>query len=764
MSGTRRNTITYNDAIIIAIVSALSAVIAVFSDASPTGTTGTDIILVAALAGFVTWLGASAPWWALMAGSGVALLGALPGQFLWIVLATAAFTGSAWIGWDRANQPIVRSVVAATVVQVSLRLEWNDFFLASAVIAAMAMGLIAIAGFIRRRKYVRKRIMWGAIGVGVVLSIAIAGLGFAAAQAQSTARAGYVGLLDGLEFLQDGNIDEASEALQQASEDLEDAESTLNGPITQLSRLVPGIAQNRNTGVDVLADAADASLAAATTLQFVNLDQLTVANGVIDIGALAALEAPLQDLEETVSELAETLNEADSEWLVAPLKSRLEDGIFRADQAAHQAKATAAAARIGPALLGADGPRTYLIAFVNNAEARGMGGLMGNWTEVTIDNGRIAVTATGRTADLQTDSLASLQLEATPEYLARYGPYGAELFDGVAQKYWSNVTMSPDMPSVGNAMVQMYETATGTEIDGVFIIDPAGIAGLMEITGPVELPDIDQRIDSNNVDQFLTIDQYEFAENEREDLLTAVTEATIANVLMSTLPPPQRMAPALAPAVLNGHISGWAVEPAEQELFELVGMDATLPFIGTGATDAFAVVSNNSSGNKIESFLERTIEYLPIVNQQTGEITATMTISLTNTAPTSGYPEYVIGNIIDEPIGSNRMLLDVYTRLPVDAVTLDGEVFAPSTLPELGYSVLTAQLTIPAGETSVIEIELSGDIGPGGYELVYRPQPLPHPDTLIVDAKTSGGNTIFTYEGTLERRSVLTADGVRAWR
>jgi hypothetical protein len=262
----------------------------------------------------------------------------------------------------------------------------------------------------------------------------------------------------------------------------------------------------------------------------------------------------------------------------------------------------------------------------------------------------------------------------------------------------------------------------------------------------------------------LTIDQYEFAENEREDLLTAVTDATIENVLTSTLPPPQQMAPALAPAVLNGHISGWVTSPAEQELFELVGMDASLPFIGTAATDAIAIVTNNSSGNKIESFLERTIEYLPVSNQQTGQVAAKMKISLTNTAPTTGYPEYVIGNIIDEPVGTNRMLLDVYTRLGVDSVTLDGEDFAPYTLPELGYSVVTAQLTIPAGETAVLELELSGNILPGGYELVYRPQPLPNPDTLIVDAKTSGGDTIFSYEGTIERRSVLSADGVRAWR
>lgn len=764
MSITRRNTITHADAIVITVMAAISAVLAVFSGASPTGTALSDALLVGVLAGAITWLGASAPWWALMAGSGVALIGALPGSVIWIILAAAAFAGSAWIGWTRANQPIARSVIAATVAQVSLRLEWNQFFLASAIIGGAAMGLIGIAGYARRRKYVRKRIIWGAVGVGAFVAIAIAGVGFAAAQARTTARDGYVGLLDGLEYLQDGEIDEASRALQQAAQDLGDAANTLNSPITQLARFVPGAAQNLNTGVEVLADASAASEAAATTLQFVDLDQLTVSNGVVDTGALAALGAPLQDLEATVSDLSTTLNQAESPWLVAPLQSRLDDGIRRADQAAHQAKATAAFAHVGPELLGAEEPRTYLVAFVNNAEARGLGGLMGNWSEVTIDHGRIEITANGRTADLQTESLSRLQLEATNEYLERYGPQGAQVQNGVAQKYWSNVTISPDMPSAGNAMSQMYEAATGRPVDGVFIIDPSGIAALMEVTGSVEVEEIDRRLNSGNVEEFLALGQYVFAESEREDLLTAVTDATIRNVLKSDLPPPQQMAPSLAPAALNGHISGWVVNPDEQELLELVGMDATLPFITTAATDAIAVSSNNSSGNKIESFLERTIEYRPVVNQRTGDVEATMTVSLSNTAPKSGYPDYVIGNIIDEPVGTNRMLLDVYTRLDVQTAHLDGEELPANTVNELGYNVFTTQFMIPPGETAVLVLGLAGNTFPGAYELVYRPQPLPHPDALIINATTNGGETIFDFEGTLERRSVLSADGIRAWR
>jgi hypothetical protein len=175
-------------------------------------------------------------------------------------------------------------------------------------------------------------------------------------------------------------------------------------------------------------------------------------------------------------------------------------------------------------------------------------------------------------------------------------------------------------------------------------------------------------------------------------------------------------------------------------------------------------VSNNSSGNKIENFLQRTIHYRPVVDQRTGNATATLSITLTNNSPTTGYTDYVIGNIIGAPVGTNRNLLDVYTMLPVESAQIDGEDVELFAAPELGYSVFRTLVTIPAGDSVVVVLQLSGNIGPGGYQLAYRPQSLPNPDVLTVDATNSSGGQIFTFDGELERRSVLSADGVSAWR
>ncbi len=765
MRQVRRNTITRADALVVAAIAASAAVAAVLSPAEPTGGEIADAVLTGGVAALVTWLAASAPWWALMVASGLALFGAAPGTWVWIVLALAALGAGAWIGINRLNEPWLRAGVAAVAIQVLLRLEWDPFFGSSALVAGAAMVVVAFTGYRRRKRYVRRRVFWGTVAAGVLAVLSVAGLGVAAAGSAESARDGYDGMLEGLDLIREGEPLAASAVLRDAAADLDVAAGDLDGPLSQGSRLIPGLAQNRNAAVDIIGSGANTAAAAADALASTDLERLTVVGGRVNVEALADLAEPVAALEDAVGELAAVLDDAQSPWLVAPLQDRLDAALTEARRAEHQARATAAAGRVGPAMLGADGPRRYFVAFVNAAEARGHSGLMGNWNEVTIDDGQIEVTATGRTARLQTEDLLDLRLDMPADYLNRYGIYGARIDEGVDPKFWSNVTMPPDGPSVGDPIAQMYEAVNDVEIDGVLVIDAAGLAALLDVSGPIEVPGVDLRLDSGSLEQFLLVDQYEFEEAEREQILDAITQATIASVLGGELPAPQRMAPVLAPAAQHGHITGWAARPEEQELFELIGMDAGLPSVERDGADGLAVVTQNSSGNKIESFLQRTIEYLPVVDESTGEATARLRVRMTNNAPETGLPDYVIGNIVGAPPGTSRMLLDVYTKLPVDAVSIDGErVDATTNVDELGYHVTQRQIDLASGETVTIEYTLSGDLGAGVYHLYYRPQPLPAVDTLVVDARTNTGEQIFAVSEQLERRSVITRDGIEAAR
>jgi hypothetical protein len=97
-------------------------------------------------------------------------------------------------------------------------------------------------------------------------------------------------------------------------------------------------------------------------------------------------------------------------------------------------------------------------------------------------------------------------------------------------------------------------------------------------------------------------------------------------------------------------------------------------------------------------------------------------------------------------------------------VTVDGEPVDVQLEPELGMNVGTVFLNVEPGRSAAVEVSLSGVRAPGVYELAYRPQPLPRDDELTVEATTTSGTTIVRHSGPLGRRTLLTADGVEAWR
>ena len=58
-------------------------------------------------------------------------------------------------------------------------------------------------------------------------------------------------------------------------------------------------------------------------------------------------------------------------------------------------------------MLGADGPRTYLLLFTTPSESRGLGGFVGSYAELTADDGQLALGAFGRAQDLDAAAAAA---------------------------------------------------------------------------------------------------------------------------------------------------------------------------------------------------------------------------------------------------------------------------------------------------------------------------------------------------------------------
>lgn len=94
------------------------------------------------------------------------------------------------------------------------------------------------------------------------------------------------------------------------------------------------------------------------------------------------------------------------------------------------------AATLLPPMFGADGPRTYLLAFQTNAQARGTGGIIGAFGVVTTDRGEITVDTLATNRDLEEGASPGVHLG--PDYREQYGYPSTTM--------WQNGNSSPHFP------------------------------------------------------------------------------------------------------------------------------------------------------------------------------------------------------------------------------------------------------------------------------------------------------------------------------
>ena len=375
-------------------------------------------------------------------------------------------------------------------------------------------------------------------------------------------------------------------------------------------------------------------------------------------------------MQTAIDDLDTTLGDVASPWLIAPLQDRLDELDSEINDAKPKLDNVVTAVQVAPSMLGADGERRYFIAFTTPAETRGLGGFMGTWAELTADNGRLTIADFGTTADLDqggTTTGTGRTLDGPQEWLDQWGEFGFTTGPngGTEPEPWSNVTISPEFPSTGDVIAQLFPQSGGDEIDGVFAMDPYVLEALLGLMGPITVEGSATPLDEDNVVDFLLVDQYEIDDTEaRTDLLAAVSQATAQQVLGGALPSPTVLADSLSPLAAQGRLAGWARDGDAQALLEAIHLSGAMPDLAGG--DGVAVVLNNAGGNRLDVHLDRELDYDTTVDTDTGEVSSTATVTLTNTAPASGLPASVSG---DEQ-GANRTHVSLYSALPIESATV----------------------------------------------------------------------------------------------
>ncbi len=563
---------------------------------------------------------------------------------------------------------------------------------AAALVAVSLLAALSGASRTQRRQAVRAAALVGAFTVVLVV---VAGLRLRSLPGDLSD--GTRAMQAGVTALGGADTETATAQLASARSSFVRAEDSLRSPLVAPLRFLPVIGQHVELGQDLSGAAADLAARALAVVDDGDISTLAPKEGRIDLTAVRALAPDVEAAARSVATTRLLIEGSRDDWLAPPVRRRLVTLDASLIRGGDQLDALGVILGVLPALLGEDEPRRAFAGFTTPSEVRGLGGLLGNFAELEAREGTIRLVRTGRDTDLIREGrpAAERQLEAPPGYLQTWGSYGPAR--------WQNVTLSPDGPSVGQAVASLYPQSGGRPVDVVALIDTNGLAALLELTGPVTVGSWPEPLTAANATRILGIEQYQrYADNDNDKRIAFLAELTTTTFERLLTLDPKRLklaAGCLGRAVRGRHLVLWSERPEEQRVFERLGATGALPQ-PTADEEVAGVVLNNAAGNKLDWFTTHTTRVARSFDSATGDRLAVVTTTITNDAPRAGLPA-IVANSVDAGPGSqpgdHRLLVSAYGTGKVDSARVGGRS-APVTMSrETELDVATTVVVIPAG-------------------------------------------------------------------
>jgi hypothetical protein len=472
--------------------------------------------------------------------------------------------------------------------------------------------------------------------------------------------------------------------------------SATDGPVWAAVAATPRIGANVTAARSLAASVVEVADAAAPLLETARLAAETGLRddtGRIDLNRLAAFPAQADAVATAMESAQSRLAQVDTGPAIAPIA----DAVTRArtelaELPTSLRTAGTYIARV-PALLGADGPRTWLVMLQNLAESRGTGGLLGAYVLLRADDGRVEVIKADTNNSLQPYPIPQTGLPA--DFTSLWGTDAAE---------WASFNLTLHFPYAAQ-LASNGMAERGTPIDGVIALDQQVVAALIAATGPVASDAV--TIDGASAYDYLTSGIYiDFPDPARKDavtldLLTTTMERAIGGDFDLGV-----LARAVPPTVSEGRIRMWSAVEAEQQWIAESVLGGVVP---TDPGPFIGVAFSNGAGNKMDAFVRSEVSYsvgrcVDVPEQQSQVI-----VRLSLAAP-SGLPDYVTMRLDDPtaPAGSTLMLVYVYgpKGAYVNEARIDG---APAPIfggVERGRPVWGFAVPILNGEASELVVDL----------------------------------------------------------
>jgi len=555
----------------------------------------------------------------------------------------------------------------------------------------------------RRRRHWASWLGWGLIGLAVLVVVGVALL----ARDALAARDALTRALDEVPAAEDalraGDTEAADAALARVRPLTAQARASTDGPLWSLAAHLPVYGQDVRAfsaaaaTVDDLAAVVLPSLTQA--LGAVEGDSLTVTSEGVDLGPLVEAAPSMARAADAFDDIDDRLAAVDPDALHAEIAEPYATLVARTDDLRPVVRTADRITALGPAMLGAEGPRRYLVVALNSAELRAGGGIPGALAVVTTDGGRVTLERQASTGDVPPFAEDVLPLDPGVE----------ALFSDRVARYVQDTPLTPDFPTTARLTAAMWEDVQGEALDGVVATDPVALSYLLEATGPLDVPagSGSVTLDAGNVVQVLLSDSYAQLEAGPEtDAFFAAVAARVLGTFLAGGADPTVARDALVRAASEHRVLVWSAHEQEQERLAGTVLAGDLD-TGERAASSVGVFLNDATGGKMSYYLDTDVRLTGSVCTDGGRVDS-FRATLTSTAPAdaaSSLPWYVTGGGISgvEP-GDVRTVVVLYPPRggEVGTVRVGGAPTGALVADVFGRRAASLPVTLGPGQTTEV--------------------------------------------------------------
>jgi len=492
------------------------------------------------------------------------------------------------------------------------------------------------------------------------------------------------------------------------------AREAASGPAWWLAEQIPGVGPNLSAVrivAETVSDVADQAVVPAVALG----DTLSPAvfkpvDGAVNLAAIQSVLPVLEQSSTVLTSAKDNIGAIDTSSLIGPVKSAVTeiDGMVgEIEPALATAKAIAP---VLPGLLGADGPKNYLLVFENSAEARPLGGIAGAQVLVTADQGRVSIAqqASGREFAFESEEFANSHVPAEARQLFLV-PFGVQS---------QNNTLTPRVDVAADLTRAMWQNQRGVSADTVIFVDPTALSYVLSATGPIGLPDGSELTADNAIDLLLNgvYQQYSGkANSDAPDLQDAFFSGVAAATFGAVMNGDVDVAKFISAVQTGGQerrIVASTTDPDVQALLEDAGLNGRMPQ-QTDTAHQIGVYLSDFQGSKMDYYLRTAIA---VGQQQCSDGSRRVRVEVTannalDPAALDGLSIYVTGNGgngFGVPVGDLRVFTYVYAPPGASIVGIDGSTSqADSAIgTDQDYPVARGVIQAAPGETQTATIDI----------------------------------------------------------